>query len=147
MSFNVRICIYCEFFQRSAELSSKKQSLVTHTRLSHGVTRNFRLSYLPLFPFTTHFLPYLFIYGDIFCTWRKNEAFLSSIVPEQFYQWPCFETMYKKSCSSMSFINFYESIPCSLICIWKNLCGIRLRGRNGIRHFASPIPFASANHI
>ena len=30
---------------------------------------------------------HLYSYGDIFCTWRKNNAFLSSfsIVPEQFY--------------------------------------------------------------
>ena len=73
---------FYNFPSEALNSQAKKQSLVTHTRLSHGVTRN------PAFTtFFTIKTCHLFIYGDIFCTWRNNEAFLSSfsIVPEQFY--------------------------------------------------------------
>ena len=73
------------------------------------------LSYLPLPPppihntFFTIKTCHLYSYGDIFCIWRKNEAFLFLRMTLFWLSAtaPTLETtgIYKKSCSSMSFIN------------------------------------------
>ena len=106
----------------SKRQDSEMQSLVT---LVGDVTLLAPLSYLPLPPLHNTFFTiktcHLYSYGDIFCTWRKNEAFLFTRMTLFWLSAtaPTLETtgMYKKSCSSMSFINliiFYESIPCSV---------------------------------